>query len=249
MTTACAPAGRDQFYAGLQAYDQGHYAEAAEEWRAAADAGDLAAARNLGHLYRRGQGVAQDGAAAAESYKIAAEGGLALAQYNLGTLYIQGGPNLPKDRNAAVYWLTLAAQAGVPQAAEALAALALAPAPPPPEAPTAAESAEAAPEPAPATADTSAAESSAAESSAAELGRWSGETARAQLGSYRYAKTAEQEWVARFSQPGLEHRVLASKGQDDLVWYRLLVVGPAEAIAAYCEDAVARRRECRILPN
>lgn len=59
-TTAHADSREVHFEAGLTAYDDGDYRKAVDAWQKAVDLGDIAAARNLGHLYRRGLGVTQD---------------------------------------------------------------------------------------------------------------------------------------------------------------------------------------------
>jgi hypothetical protein len=48
------------FASGLEAWQAGDYVKAAAEWTAAAESGELAAMRNLGHLYRWGRGVPMD---------------------------------------------------------------------------------------------------------------------------------------------------------------------------------------------
>jgi uncharacterized protein len=223
------------FYSGLAAYDQGRYAEAADRWQRAAEQGDIAAARNLGHLYRHGLGVEQDLPIALAWYQVAADAGLATAQYNVGMLYLQGGPKLDKDRLGAIYWLGLAGQAGIEPAAKALAGL-TAVAPPIAEAPApealapevlAPEAFAGVPEP-------------PAPPVAAEP------RLRAQVGSYRSARMAERDWL-RLSSPGIDHEIVAVRLKETGMWYRLIAVGGASALQAYCDDASRRRRECRSL--
>ena len=74
----CAPTPQaqtfvDDFQRGLAAYDRGDYTAARAFWQPLADNYDLAALRNIGHLYRLGQGVARDGAKAVRYYTRAAE--------------------------------------------------------------------------------------------------------------------------------------------------------------------------------
>lgn len=102
---------RADFQAGVTAYTQGDYAAAAAQWRAAAADGDLAAMRNLGHLYRWGKGVDKDPAQAAEWYRRAAHQGLDRAMVNLAVLYLKG-EGVTADPAAAAHWLGQAAAAG-----------------------------------------------------------------------------------------------------------------------------------------
>ena len=106
--------------AGLVAYDQQRFEDAAIAWQTAAIRGDAAAARNLGHMYRWGVGVAEDAGLAAEWYQRSADGGLGRAAYNLGVLYRMGGTGLAADQKQSVYWLTQAREMGVPQASDLL---------------------------------------------------------------------------------------------------------------------------------
>ena len=76
------------------------------------------AALNLGYLYERGVGVPADMIRAQQYYLQAAEKGLGAAQLNLGLL-LSARKDDRAARSEAVYWLTLAADQGVPDAAEA----------------------------------------------------------------------------------------------------------------------------------
>ena len=105
------PAHAD-FAAGVAAYDAGRYAEAVQEWETAARGGDLAAMRNLGHLYRQGMGTTKDLNKSAFWYKNAAEAGMARAQYNLGMLYLDGGEKFPPNPKEAQEWFKKAAAQG-----------------------------------------------------------------------------------------------------------------------------------------
>src|SRR2546423_1753112 len=78
------------FQTGLEAYRRGDFAAALQQWRPIAEAGDPHAQYNLGLLYARGEGVAQDYRQAAEWYEKAAQQGVAAAQYNLGVIYANG---------------------------------------------------------------------------------------------------------------------------------------------------------------
>lgn len=114
LLSACAglaaPAAA-RFEEGVRAYDTGDYARAHAIWLDLARQGDLAAQRNLGHLYRRGLGVAPDPEQAALWYRRAAERGLVAAQVNLGVLYLRG-EGVRKDPAEAARWFMVAAQRG-----------------------------------------------------------------------------------------------------------------------------------------
>lgn len=99
------------FKDGVAAYDAGDYAAAYERWLPLAKQGDAAAQRNLGHLYRRGLGVARDALTAARWYRLAANQGLARAQANLAMMYL-AGDGVDQDDQEAVYWLRRAAVQG-----------------------------------------------------------------------------------------------------------------------------------------
>jgi len=99
------------FEAGLRAYQAGDHRSAYQQWMQLAEAGDPAAMRNVGHLYRWGHGVAQDPATAAEWYRRAADLGLDRAQANLGMMYLEG-QGVEQDGGQAAYWLSQAAIQG-----------------------------------------------------------------------------------------------------------------------------------------
>ena len=58
--------------------------------RLAAEQGDALTQFNLGFMYDKGYGVAQDDAAALRWYRLAAEQNDAKAQNNLGAMYAEG---------------------------------------------------------------------------------------------------------------------------------------------------------------
>ena len=95
----------------MRAYDAGDYATAYRQWLPLADAGDLAAQRNLGHLYETGKGVPQDPVQAAQWYRKAADAGLSRAQANLAVLYLKG-EGTPADDREAAQWFHRAALQG-----------------------------------------------------------------------------------------------------------------------------------------
>ncbi len=99
------------FATGLAAYDAGDYSLAFLEWGKAAENGDVAAQRNLGHLYRWGKGVEKNPVRAAYWYHRAAKSGFARAQYSLAILYLRG-EGVPQDVVEAKRWLQKAAVQG-----------------------------------------------------------------------------------------------------------------------------------------
>jgi hypothetical protein len=114
LATASAPVRAD-FDLALRAYDAGDYATAFKEWARLAEQGDLAAMRNIGHLYRFGRGTEKNPAKAAEWYRRAAEGGLDRAEANLAALYLTG-EGVPQDYAEAAKWFGHAAEQGLPVA-------------------------------------------------------------------------------------------------------------------------------------
>lgn len=86
---------------------QRRYAESVAPARAAAEAGSLAAATYLGHLYRRGTGVTIDHPQAATWYRRVAATGDMAAQYNLAMLHIHGEGT--RDDGEAFRWMKAAA--------------------------------------------------------------------------------------------------------------------------------------------
>ncbi|MBZ9935955.1 hypothetical protein LB518_06600 [Mesorhizobium sp. BR1-1-16] len=76
-----------------------------------ANAGDVAAAFELGKQYAEGLGVRQDVQLAAQWYGRAAKGGLAIAQYRLGSLY-ERGEGVKRDPAEAENWYRKASAQG-----------------------------------------------------------------------------------------------------------------------------------------
>src|SRR5438045_1537194 len=101
LATAHARAG--PFEDGIAAYDQQQYAAALGLWLPLAEQGHAAAQLNVGVLYEKGQGVAQDFAEAARWCLKAAEQGDTQAQYSLGVLY-ETGTGVPKNLEEARKW-------------------------------------------------------------------------------------------------------------------------------------------------
>jgi TPR repeat protein len=102
---------RADFEAGTRAYEAGDFAAAMQEWRPLAEDGDVAAMRNLGQMYRLGQGVERDPAEAARWYRRAADIGFDRAQANLAALYLSG-EGVDRDPARAAYWFEMAARQG-----------------------------------------------------------------------------------------------------------------------------------------
>ncbi len=87
------------------------------EYRAAAAKGEAWGQYNLGRMYAKGEGVAEDDATAVKWYTKAAEQGVAKAQYNLGGMY-EDGHGVPQDNVMAYMWWNLAAAQGDENAKE-----------------------------------------------------------------------------------------------------------------------------------
>jgi TPR repeat protein len=107
---------------GRQAYMAGRFEEAAEIWRALAEAGDAEAQAWLGSLYANGEGVPVDDREALRWYLEAAKQGNSQAQTNVGAMYAMG-KGTEKDQQKAVEWLTRAAENDDPHAQFNLAVL------------------------------------------------------------------------------------------------------------------------------
>jgi TPR repeat protein len=103
------------FERGVQAYAAGDYQTARKLWQPLADNYDLAALRNLGHLYRLGQGVEKNGKKARKYYQKAAKLGHAPSQTNLAQMYF-AGTLIEKDSEKAMHWLKKAVAKGYPPA-------------------------------------------------------------------------------------------------------------------------------------
>lgn len=96
---------------GVDAWQRGDFAAAVAEWRPLADQGDADAQYNLGQAYKLGRGVPQDIAIAESWYEKAAQQGHPQAAANLGLILFQNG-----DRQRAIPWLKMAAEADDPRA-------------------------------------------------------------------------------------------------------------------------------------
>jgi TPR repeat protein len=96
---------------GVKAYLAGDFKRALTEWTPAAEQGFAEAQYNLGHMYRKGQGVPHNDIMAIKWYTLAAEQGEPVAQFNVGLMY-QYGEGVPRNNKLAMKWLTLAAKQG-----------------------------------------------------------------------------------------------------------------------------------------
>jgi TPR repeat protein len=148
---------RADFAAGIEAYSQGDYRAALDEWLPYAAENDSRALFNLGQMYRLGQGVDKDMAIAEQYYRRAARQGHPAARGNLGSIYYTrtppqidealyywraaardgdvrsqyllgvqyfNGEHVAKDHVLAYAWISLAAEAGLQEAKDALQVLA-----------------------------------------------------------------------------------------------------------------------------
>ncbi len=120
MMVSAANAGG--FAAGVRAYDSGDFSAAFTAWLPLAQAGNVAAMRNIGNLYRLGRGVAQDDKQASAWYRRAALLGFSHAQTNLAEMYLTGA-GVDKDPATAAQWFERAAKNDDPLAQYSLAEL------------------------------------------------------------------------------------------------------------------------------
>ena len=105
------------FQKGLDAYNNGDYATALNEWRPLAEQGNADAQFNLGQMYANGRGVPEDDREAVKWYTLAAEQGDASAQNNLGLMYYFGD-GVPEDDVYAYMWFNIASSLGNENATE-----------------------------------------------------------------------------------------------------------------------------------
>jgi TPR repeat protein len=110
------------FQAGLDAYNRGDFATALKEWQPLAEQGEANSQYNMGLLYARGQGVAQDYKQALGWYEKAAEQGVPAAEYNLGVMYANG-QGVAASPEQAEKWFLKAAEKGVGEAVTGLATI------------------------------------------------------------------------------------------------------------------------------
>ena len=94
-----------------EAYEERDYRRARRLWQPLAEAGNSAAQKGLGDLYRLGKSVKQDYGKAREWWEKAAAQGHADAQYELGVLY-EWGQGVEQDYGKAREWWEKAAAQG-----------------------------------------------------------------------------------------------------------------------------------------
>ena len=117
----CASGSKlDPMARGQTAYERGDYVSAMENLSLAVDEGHAAAYTLMGHLYRDGLGVPQDGPEAARQYAHGAELGYCVAQLSLARMY-HIGSRLDRNEALAERWYREAAIRGYPWAQFALA--------------------------------------------------------------------------------------------------------------------------------
>jgi len=93
------------------AYKRGDYVTALRLIRPLAQQGHSIAQYNLGLMYEKGEGVAQDSSAAVKWYRMSAQQGYANAQHDLGVSYYKG-EGVAQDLKEAEKWFQSAAQQG-----------------------------------------------------------------------------------------------------------------------------------------
>ncbi|MCB1876192.1 MAG: sel1 repeat family protein [Chromatiales bacterium] len=118
-----APTLSGAYEEGLEAIQQGNFAEAYYYWRPLAEKGNNQARYNLGWMYANGDGLKIDMDKAAYWWTLAAKAGMADAQFALGLGHVTG-EGFPKDGKTAVYWLLEAAKQKHEDAAQVLRRLA-----------------------------------------------------------------------------------------------------------------------------
>ncbi len=120
VSCLAAPAQAD-FMKGWQAYQQGEFATALEQWTSSANDGDAVAQYNIGVMYDEGTGVERDVAKVIEWWSHAADQGHLMAQHNLALLFIERGGD--GDFDEAAFWLKRAAANGFVRSQYSLAKL------------------------------------------------------------------------------------------------------------------------------
>ena len=115
LLATAAPAWADntaQFEQAMAAYNAGNYKQAFHLLQPLAQQGDAEAQFNLGVMYEKGQGVAQDYQQALVWYQKAANQEYAAAQFNLGVMYSKG-QGVAQSYQRALAWYQKAAHQGL----------------------------------------------------------------------------------------------------------------------------------------
>lgn len=107
---------------GLSAAARRDWAEAYQEFKPLAEAGDPNAAVNLGNLYLRGLGVVENPREAFRWFKQAAEQGHPKGEGKLGMMYYYGLGTI-ENREEAIHWFKKAAEQGDPESASILGSI------------------------------------------------------------------------------------------------------------------------------
>ncbi len=112
LVSSFAIAGFDE---GIEAYQANNLPLAYEEFRAAAETGDMDSQFNLALMYQNGIGIAKDEKEAIVWYLKAAQQGSSFAQYNVAVLY-ENGSGTEVDFAQANKWYRKASMQGDPLA-------------------------------------------------------------------------------------------------------------------------------------
>ncbi len=104
---------RAEFEAGREAYENGDYAKALNEFLPSVMKGDIGAQFYLALMYEKGAGVPRDPANAFKWYTLAAEQGSPEAMFKLGVYYYDGSGGAAKDPEKALSWFGDAAGQGI----------------------------------------------------------------------------------------------------------------------------------------
>jgi TPR repeat protein len=112
--TAAAQATAQGVVTAIHAYNRGDVATAFRLLKAASDAGDPDAQVNLGYLYARGHGVAENQQEALRLYLLSAKRGNAEGMNAVAYKYLHGS-GVAVDRPRAVHWFCRAAVLGDPR--------------------------------------------------------------------------------------------------------------------------------------
>ncbi len=107
---------------GVQAYENGDYAQARAYWEDSTEEGNMSATFNLGLLLSKGIGGEREPERAAALFRRVAEAGLAIGQHNLALAYYSGN-GIDKNTEQARIWWERAARQGHVQAQFNLGAL------------------------------------------------------------------------------------------------------------------------------
>lgn len=114
LLLACAaPAWADneaQFQQANAAYDAGNYKQAFRLLQPLAQQGNASSQNNLGLMYEKGLGVAQNDKQAVAWYQKAAQQGDVRAQTNLGVMYAEGRGVAQSYQQAKAWWQKAAQQ-------------------------------------------------------------------------------------------------------------------------------------------